>query len=100
ADQILVRITQASSAGEALAADKGINLPDSKLSLAALTSKDLEDLAFVAANADIVELSFANSPEDVFRLRRQLQRAGDRQPAIVLKIETRRGFENLPSMLI
>jgi pyruvate kinase len=100
ADQILVRITQAAAEGEALAADKGINLPDSKLSLAALTPKDLEDLAFVAANADIVELSFANTPEDVFLLRHHLQRLGDRWPAIVLKIETRRGFENLPSMLI
>ena len=41
-----------------LAADKGINLPDSTLELAALTAKDLEDLAFVARHADMVGLSF------------------------------------------
>ena len=39
-----------------LRADKGINLPDSALRLAAMTDKDIEDLSFVARHADIVEL--------------------------------------------
>jgi pyruvate kinase len=80
--------------------DKGINLPDSPLRLAALTAKDVEDLCFVAQHADVVELSFANSAQDVELLQQHLARLGDRQPAIVLKIETRRGFENLPDMLL
>lgn len=33
-----------------LSADKGINLPDSRLRLAPLTAKDLQDLEFVAKN--------------------------------------------------
>ncbi len=98
--RVLVRITQVRSPGVKLRGDKGINLPESALRLEAMTSKDLEDLAFVAEHADIVELSFANNPRDVELLQRQLTRLGGRQPAIVLKIETRRGFENLPDMLL
>ena len=100
ADRVLVRITHARAEGEKLRADKGINLPESNLHLAAMTEKDIEDLSFVAQHADVVELSFANSPADVESLQRQLAELGDRQPAIVLKIETRRGFENLPEMLL
>jgi len=98
--RVLVRITQVRSQGAKLRGDKGINLPESALRLPAMTSKDLEDLTFVAQHADIVELSFANTPRDVELLQRQLTRLGGRQPAVVLKIETRRGFENLPDMLL
>jgi len=98
--QVLVRITQARLQGARLRADKGINLPDSRLRLAALTAKDLEDLSFVANHADVVELSFANSAHDVELLQQHLARLANRQLAIVLKVETRRGFENLPDMLL
>ena len=98
--QVLVRITQVRLQGEKLRGDKGINLPDSDLRLAAMTAKDLEDLSFVAQHADVVELSFANTPRDVELLQQHLVRLGGRPPAIVLKIETRRGFENLPDMLL
>lgn len=99
-DRVLVRITHTRFRGGKLAADKGINLPESPLRLAALTAKDLEDLAFVAQNADVVEMSFANTADDVELLHRHLARLGSRQPAVVLKVETRRGFENLPDMLL
>jgi pyruvate kinase len=66
----------------------------------ALTAKDHEDLRFIVQHADIVALSFANSAEDVLHLETQLQAAGGAQPAIVLKIETRHGFEQLPEMLL
>ncbi|MBA4187339.1 MAG: pyruvate kinase [Planctomycetaceae bacterium] len=98
--QVLVRITQARVRGEKLRADKGINLPESPLQLGALTAKDLADLVFVAQHADVVELSFANTTQDVELLQQHLSRLGNRQPAIVLKIETRRGFQNLPDMLL
>lgn len=100
ATQVLVRITRARLRGEKLGGDKGINLPDSNLRLAALTAKDYEDLPFVAHHADIVELSFVNSADDVEALQRHLTTFGNRPPAVVLKIETRRAFENLPGMLL
>ena len=50
-DALEVEITQAREGGEKLTADKGINLPDSELDLAALTEKDLLDLQCAAQEA-------------------------------------------------
>ena len=97
--RVLVRITHAPLQGVKLRGDKGINLPESELRLTALTAKDLEDLAFIVQHADVVELSFANTARDVESLQQHMARLGIRQPAIVLKIESRRGFENLTDML-
>lgn len=98
--RVFVRITQARVRGEKLRGDKGINLPESNLRLTALTAQDLEDLSFVAQHAEVVELSFSSTAHDVDSLQQHLARLGSWQPAIVLKIETRRGFENLPEMLL
>lgn len=99
-NEAFIRITQARPSGEKLRSNKGINLPESNVRLAALTSSDLKNLAFVAEHADIVGLSFANSSCDVESLQQHLALVGHRPPSIVLKIETRRGFENLPEMLL
>jgi pyruvate kinase len=98
--RVFIRITHAPPAGERLRSNKGINLPDSNLQLTALTPGDLENLPFIAEHADVVGLSFANNAQDVELLQQHLPRLGSRQPAIVLKIETRRGFEHLPEMLL
>lgn len=100
ADQVRVRITRTRLRGDKLRSDKGINLPESNLRLAAMTDKDLEDLSFVARHADVVELSFANRVADVEMLQKQLASLTATPPAIVLKIETRRAFTNLPEMLL
>jgi len=99
-DRIFIRITHAKVEGEKLRSDKGINLPDSALKLPALTKKDLEDLAFVAAQADMAGLSFAQNAADVEMLLDRLAELGRKDLGIVLKIETRRGFEQLPAMLL
>jgi pyruvate kinase len=83
-----------------LGREKGVNLPDTVLRLPAITDKDRADLAFAATHADMVALSFVNSADDIRELREMLSPLGDAQPAIVLKIETRRGFENLPAILL
>ena len=95
-----VRISQARAKGDKLRNDKGINLPDSRLPLAALTEKDVQDLGFVAQHADMVALSFVNHPADVELLLQHLARLTDRPLPIILKIETRQGFENLPALLL
>ncbi len=100
ADRLHVRITRARAGGARLGAEKGINLPDSVLKLPAITDKDRADLAFVCRHADMIALSFVNSPEDVVELRSLLSSLESEQPAIVLKIETLRGFTNLPAMLL
>jgi pyruvate kinase len=95
-----VRITQAKPRGSHLRADKGINLPDSQLDLPALTDKDRADLGPVARFADIVALSFVERSRDVAELDAELTRRGARLTGLVLKIETRRAFSRLPSLLL
>jgi pyruvate kinase len=100
-DQLVeVEITHAREGGERLAADKGINLPDSQLDLPALTDKDLLDLETVAQEADMVGLSFVQTPADVALLRTHLQRLKRGDMGLVLKIETLQGFENLPELML
>jgi len=95
-----IEITHAASAGAKLRANKGINLPDSDLRIASLTAKDVEDLRVVAAQADIVGMSFVRVPADVESLEAHLSRLGRREIGILLKIETRRAFDNLPSLVL
>ena len=100
AEHIVVEITQARPKGEKLAAGKGINLPDTRLRLAALTAKDTEDLAFVAAHADLVAYSFVRQADDVHQLQHRLAELHAERLGIVLKIETRQAFDELPALLL
>ena len=97
---IEVEITRARTKGENLWADKGINLPDSKLRLASLTDEDIAHLPFIAANADLVGYSFVRGESDVEQLQAQLGRVGGEHLGIILKIETRQAFECLPHLLL
>ena len=99
-EEIEVEITHARVSGERLLGDKGINLPDSHLRLPALTEKDLKDLPFVARHADLVGYSFVRSETDVYQLQSRLAELGGDHLGIVLKIETRKAFEQLPSLLL
>jgi len=54
---------------------------------------------FVAKHADAVNLSFVNNPEDVQELQRILKEK-DSKAGIILKIETQKGFANLPAILL
>jgi pyruvate kinase len=95
-----IEITHASAAGSKLHGNKGINLPDSALSIASLTSKDLEDLEVVVQLAGIVGMSFVRSAGDVEGLMAHLVRLGRPDIAILLKIETRQAFDNLPYLVL
>lgn len=100
AEALEVEVTQIRSQGDRLMADKGINLPDSQLDLPALTAKDIEDLAVVARCADLVGLSFVQRGSDIDALRSHLEALGGHDLGVILKIETRRAFENLPELLL
>ena len=99
-DEIRVEITHARSGREKLGADKGVNLPDSRLRLPALTAQDLEVLPFVARHADLVGYSFVRSAADVRELQARLTQLGGASLGVVLKIETARAFERLPELLL
>jgi pyruvate kinase len=99
-DAARLRITLAKPAGSRLRADRGINLPDTELHLPALTGKDRHDLAHALRFADIVALSFVERSSDVVEIDAEMRRLGEPSQGLVLKIETRRGFENLPGILL
>lgn len=95
-----VRITHPTHRATKLRAGKGINVPDTTLPISALTDKDVEDLRSVRDIADMVNLSFVRTPEDVTRLLDELAARGDDELGVVLKIETRAAFEHLPQLLL
>jgi pyruvate kinase len=80
--------------------EKGINLPDTDLDTPALTAKDLEDLQFLVHHVDMVGLSFVRSDQDIQTLERELNHLSASHVGIVLKIENRQAFENLPQLLL
>lgn len=98
-DWMEIEITDAREGGEKLGGDKGINLPDSQLDLAALTAKDLSDLEVVAEIADMVGLSFVQDAKDVVSLRSKLKELKAPDLGLVLKIETKSGFDHLPELM-
>jgi len=99
-ESVSVEITQARVAGEKLGAEKGINVPDSHLHLSALTQDDLEALPFVVNNADIVSYSFVRTQADIRELQSRLAELGGEKLGLILKIETREGFDQLPRLLL
>lgn len=98
--ELCLKVLRTPPRGARLKNDRGINLPESELHLPAITDKDREDLKFIVQHADIVGLSFANNEADVLDLIALLATYGSRAPAIILKIETQRGFRHLPAMLL
>ncbi|HTT77211.1 MAG TPA: pyruvate kinase [Candidatus Binataceae bacterium] len=95
-----IEITHASIDGSKLRQNKGINLPDSNLSIDSLTPKDLEDLQVIAKHADIVGMSFVRTPADVEALEAHLVRLGRVDIGLLLKTETRKAFDNLPLLVL
>jgi pyruvate kinase len=96
----LLRVVRTQKPTAKLRAEKGINLPDTLTTVPSLTDEDLRALVFVAKHADAVGLSFVRTPDDVRRLHQELDRLGRPDIGVVLKIETRAGFENLPRLLL
>ena len=99
-DSVSVEITQARPEGEKLAAEKGINLPETRIDIPALTADDLEALKFIVSHADLVGYSFVRTESDVYQLLERLEKLGGRHLGLILKIETRKGFDNLPKLIL
>jgi pyruvate kinase len=73
--------------GGILSSKKGVNLPNSKLSLPSLTEKDLKDLNFaIEQKAEWIGLSFVRSARDVIELK-HLILAAQSTARVIAKIE-------------
>lgn len=78
---------------------KGINLPDSSLSVPAVTAKDARDLqTAVELGADWLAVSFVRRAADVARARRLLKKAGRVIP-VLAKIERAEAIDRLDEIL-
>lgn len=95
-----LRITRARQQGETISAEKGLNFPDSKITLPILNADDLDALDCAAEIADIVGLSFAQSADDMDRLSAELQARGKQDMGVIAKIETETGVKNLLDIII
>jgi len=86
--------------GGALSSKKGINLPDTKITLPALTDKDLEDLDFIIEQKlDWVALSFVRNVKDLIILRNKLEEKKSKTK-IIAKIEKPEAVENIRDIIV
>lgn len=86
--------------GGTLLPKKGVNLPDTEISLPSLTEKDLADLAFmIQQKVDWVALSFVRKPKDITELKAKLKDAGS-MAKVIAKIEMPEALKNLRDIIV
>ncbi|MEW5676674.1 pyruvate kinase [Flavobacterium enshiense] len=86
--------------GGPLKSKKGVNLPNTRVSLPALTEKDIRDALFaIKADVDWIALSFVRTPEDLKDLRDLINANSDHKIPIVAKIEKPEAVENIDKIV-
>ena len=102
--QIVIRIikkTKTSMLGQVevggeLRSNQGVAFPDSKLSVSAITKKDIADLKFgKKLDIDIVAVSFVRDANDIKKVREII----DKNIKIIAKIELKNAVKNLDSII-
>lgn len=85
--------------GGVLKSNKGVNLPNTKISLPSLTEKDLRDLEYILTQpVNWIALSFVRYPKDLKDLRARIDAAG--HPAkIISKVEKPEAVENIDKII-
>lgn len=82
--------------GGPLKSNKGVNLPNTKISLPALTEKDVEDAKFACKlGVDWMALSFVRYASDLKQLQKLIKQNSDHKIPIVAKIEKPEGVKNI-----
>jgi pyruvate kinase len=86
--------------GGVLSSKKGMNLPNTKVSLPCLTEKDLIDLEFALdQNVDWIGLSFVRSAEDIIELKKIIKDR-DKHARVVAKIEKPEALEVIDEIIL
>ena len=86
--------------GGPLKSKKGVNLPNTKVSLPALTEKDIRDAIFaIEQKVDWIALSFVRTAEDLMELQDLIAKHSDHKIPIIAKIEKPEGVENIDSII-
>jgi pyruvate kinase len=83
-----------------LGTNKGVNLPDSKVTLPAMSAQDLKDLEFGCLHkVDLIAASFTRTAQNVKDMREVLRKHGGERIIIIAKIENAEGLENAEAIL-
>lgn len=86
--------------GGPLKSKKGVNLPNTKVSLPALTKKDIKDALFAIENeVDWIALSFVRTPKDLEELQDLIAKHSSYKIPIVAKIEKPEAVENIDKIV-
>ena len=86
--------------GGALKSKKGVNLPNTNISLPALTDKDKKDALFAIENCfDWIALSFVRTKKDVKQLEKLISKNSEFKIPIIAKIEKPEAIENMGGIL-
>ena len=79
---------------------KGINVPNVKINLPALTERDISDITFgIEQGIDYIAASFIRKADDVISIRRILDEKNADHIMIISKIENRQGVENIDEII-
>jgi pyruvate kinase len=94
-DRVMARVIH----GGVLKNKKGMNLPDTKLRIAALTAKDKNDVLYcIRGGVDYIALSFVRKPGDIIDLKTWLKRHGSDIP-VIAKIEMPEALTNIRGIM-
>jgi pyruvate kinase len=86
--------------GGELKSKKGVNLPNTKISLPALTEKDIADAIFaIEQKVDWIALSFVKTPRDLQDLQELIGKHSDEKIPIVAKIEMPEALVNIDKII-
>ncbi|MFH6992723.1 pyruvate kinase [Flavobacterium sp. FlaQc-48] len=86
--------------GGELKSKKGVNLPNTKISLPALTEKDIADAIFaIEQKVDWIALSFVKTPRDLQDLQELIAKHSEYKIPIVAKIEMPEALENMDKII-
>lgn len=79
---------------------KGVNVPNVKINLPAVTEKDINDIIFGIENeVDFIAASFVRKASDVLEIRKILEENGGDYIEIIAKIENQEGVDNIDEIL-
>ena len=79
---------------------KGVNVPNVKINLPALTDRDVSDIKFgIEQGIDLIAASFIRKADDVISIRRILEENSADHIMIISKIENREGVQNIDEII-
>jgi pyruvate kinase len=85
--------------GGKLSSNKGVNLPNTRVSLPSLTEKDKKDLAFALKhNLEWIGLSFVRSARDIIELKHLIRKEGN-LARVIAKIEKPEAIDHIDDII-